>query len=328
MNKLIVLALATVFGTSIAIGTANLDQASAAAPCTVDAVGSENSANGPNSKFTKNGQTVTAKVKVTGTDCNEPVTIASWEAPNAEARPLSAQKLYKHTSKRFGAGVHTISVQAPQCYFQVDVVRGLNPTGPNGTPEYGPERNMGWLLGGSQKCGNDNFQPPATPPAPTYSCDALGITAGASRVVSVNAFRTTAKNATYKYAVINWGDSKTTKVTSNAVGTVHQYAKDGAYTIKATAYFTYTGANGNVREVSSSSVACTAKVIFTTGQPPVVPPVTPPTTPPTTPTPVTPAAQTEVKELPNTGVGSVIGIFTGVSSLAGGAHFFIRRRFF
>lgn len=127
-----------------------------------------------------------------------------------------------------------------------------------------------------------------------YSCDLLKVTKGDNRTVTVSEFKTSATNgATFKDVVINWGDNTDNLTTNNPVGQKHQYANDSEYTITATARF---NVNGQVKEAKSD--ACVAKVNFAA---------------PTIPTP-TPTV------LPNTGAGSVAGIFAAVTAAGAMAH--------
>jgi uncharacterized repeat protein (TIGR01451 family) len=122
---------------------------------------------------------------------------------------------------------------------------------------------------------------------PVYSCDAFGLAASANRTVTVNKFSYTAKNgATFKNVVINWGDNSSALTTNTPVGQKHSFAKDGAYTVTATAHFTVDG-----KDVTSNGPACTQKVSFNA---------------PT--------------ELPNTGAGDVIGLFAAVTAAGALAH--------
>jgi hypothetical protein len=144
---------------------------------------------------------------------------------------------------------------------------------------------------------------PTTPPpvTPTYTCDAFNITADVNRNVKVTTFNTSQTNgAVFKNGVINWGDNSANTTSTNLVGQTHQYAKDGTYTIQATAHFTVNG-----EDVTAAGVNCSKQVTFSTTKPPVV---VPPTTPPTTPTP--PATPTT---LVNTGAGSVMGMFAAAT---------------
>jgi uncharacterized repeat protein (TIGR01451 family) len=120
------------------------------------------------------------------------------------------------------------------------------------------------------------------PPTPVFTCDQLSVSQGASRTATITALNTTAKNgATFKDAVISWGDNSADLTTQNAAGQNHQYAADGTYTVTATAHFMVSDS-----EKTATSAACTAKVSFAT-------------TPP---------------ELPNTGAGDAIlpALLTGI----------------
>jgi hypothetical protein len=134
--------------------------------CSVVATGTKNTTGASNSRFVANNDgTVTGSVTVTG-DCQQTVTIASWQAPDAtHGLPYSAQKLYAHTTATFGAGVHTLSVKLPDCYYQVDLVRGGSATGANGGAVYDTSVMMGSLHGGSKVCTTPT--PPTTPVTPT-----------------------------------------------------------------------------------------------------------------------------------------------------------------
>lgn len=120
------------------------------------------------------------------------------------------------------------------------------------------------------------------PPTPIFTCDQLTVSQGASRTTTVTALNTTVKNgATFKDAVINWGDNSADLTAQNAVGQSHQYAADGTYTVTATAHFMVGDS-----EKTATSAACTAKVSFSTPS-----------------------------QLPNTGAGNVIlpALLTGVA---------------
>ena len=131
------------------------------------------------------------------------------------------------------------------------------------------------------------------PANPVYSCDLLAVTSGANRTVTLSDFKVTAVGgATFKHAVINWGDSSTQLTTNTVVGQKHTYAADGTYVMKATAYFTV---NGN--EVSAEGANCSKTVTYKSGTP-----VEPPTT------------------LVDTGAGDVFGIFAAVTLAGAVAH--------
>lgn len=163
-----------------------------AAECTVTAVGAKNTAGNVDSRFTLNGDgTVSATFEVKGDDaCKQSVVLASWQAPDGDkGRPYDQQKLYKYVSGTFPTGKHTLTVQLPDCYYQVDLVRGTAPTGPNDSPLYEKGRMLGSLHGGTKVCEQPKktetlsaatTQPtPATMPT-TGPANVLGIFAGTS----------------------------------------------------------------------------------------------------------------------------------------------------
>lgn len=165
---------------------------------------------------------------------------------------------------------------------------------------------------------------PTPPPAtPAYTCDAFNVVADDNRSVTVSKFTTAATNgATFKNAVIDWGDKSAILTTTNAVGQTHQYTADGSYLISATAHFMIAGQTG---EVTADGPQCQQQVVFKSSMPPVVTPPTstPPTvvttsTPPaaTTPTP----ASTTPTTLVNTGTGSIAGLFTAATLIGAFVH--------
>ncbi len=167
MNKLLltitpVIALAA---SVIALNPAQAYATTGHAECAVASIGKYNSAGEDNSRFVLNGtSTVSATFEVTGDDtCKLDVVLASWQAPDADkGLPYDQQKLYKHVTGTFGKGKHTLTVELPQCYYQVDLARGKNPTGPNGSAVYETGRLMGSLHGGTKSC-----EAPTTPPTTT-----------------------------------------------------------------------------------------------------------------------------------------------------------------
>lgn len=146
---------------------------------------------------------------------------------------------------------------------------------------------------------------------PAYTCDAFDITAdNASRKVTVSNFAQTASNgATFKDAVINWGDNSAELTTNTVTGQTHSYTSDGTYTVTATTHFTVNGA-----DVTASGTNCTKSVTFKQDMPPVITTASTPTTTPT--------------KLVNTGPGQVIGLFVA-TTIAGMVAYrsFLSRRF-
>ena len=150
----------------------------------------------------------------------------------------------------------------------------------------------------------DNCQPKV----PKYSCDLLDLKAGSDRNVTLTEFKQSASGgATFKDAVIDWGDKSTPLTTNSVVGKSHRYEKDGDYVVTATARFTV---NGKV-VTAAENIQCRKAVSFK----PNVPPTT--TTPPTSTT-----------KLPDTGAGEVMGIFAATTAAGALAHKFVWTRRF
>lgn len=148
------------------------------------------------------------------------------------------------------------------------------------------------------------------PPQVTATCNYINVLANSDRIVTINQFNFTDKNASFKNAVINWGDgSANTTVTdeSKVIGQTHTYSDYGTYHISILVTFSVAGHSDVTSGGSGSS--CSQAVTFSTTQPPTV---TPPTvTPPT----LTTTSQPAPTELVNTGPGSVAAVFAGVSFL-------------
>lgn len=138
-------------------------------------------------------------------------------------------------------------------------------------------------------------------PTPKYSCDALTVETFTGRKIKATVKYTAKDGATFNTVMYDFGD-QTNKLVTDKTTVEHTYAKDGQYTIKATVNFLVDG-----KPVSDSG-NCNKTVKFESEKP--VPPVTPPTTPTPTPEP----------ELPNTGVGSIVGLFAGISLLGALGH--------
>lgn len=156
---------------------------------------------------------------------------------------------------------------------------------------------------------------PPPPPVVNTSCDLFRITASSDRKVTVSQFKYTAKNTSFKNAVINWGDNSSDSYTdsSKVVGSMHQYASTGTYTLRATVNF----ANGD----SKTSANCVQRVTFTPNQPPEI------IVPPTTTTEVTPSETEAPSELVNTGPGETAAMFAIVSAIGTlGYRFVLSRR--
>ncbi|HJQ09107.1 MAG TPA: LPXTG cell wall anchor domain-containing protein [Candidatus Saccharimonadales bacterium] len=159
MNKLYFITAVIVVTLGAAVTTTTpVNATNNTTTCAVKSIGKKNTAGNADSRFvlSSNG-TISATFEVTGkSGCKQDVTLASWQAPNAEkGRPYGQQKLYKHVTGTFGTGKHTLTVELPKCYYQVDLVRGSKPTGKDGGPVYKQGRMMGSLHGGTKECKED-----------------------------------------------------------------------------------------------------------------------------------------------------------------------------
>ena len=142
----------------------------------------------------------------------------------------------------------------------------------------------------------------------TPVCTNLDITLGDNRLVTVSQFSYVAHGATFKSAVVNWGDNTSTTPivdTTKVIGQKHSFAADQAYTVSVAVTFSQNG-----HDVVATGANCQKPVSFTS-----TPPVTP----------VKPATAPTV--LVNTGAGSIVGLFGATSAIGAIAHrWFLGRR--
>ncbi len=136
-----------------------------------------------------------------------------------------------------------------------------------------------------------------TPVHPQFSCTALDVVTSPNRKVDATVRFTATGGASLNSVNFNWGDGSASTTTSQTSAN-HTYNQDGTFTIKSILTFNVGGGDKNI-----ATDTCTKTVSFTTPQ-----------TPPTG------------GELPNTGPGSVVGLFAGVSAIAGAGHYFVARR--
>jgi uncharacterized repeat protein (TIGR01451 family) len=137
---------------------------------------------------------------------------------------------------------------------------------------------------------------------PVYSCDAVTLTSGANRKVTAKVEYTAKDGARLKVVTYNWGDNAT--FASDKTSADHTYASDGTYSVNVRLLFDVNGTD----KYAADNTNCVKSVTFTT-----------PTTPPTT--PETPQV------LPDTGAGSVVGLFGLVSVLSAiGYRLFMSRK--
>jgi hypothetical protein len=133
--------------------------------CDVKRVGT-NDAGGVDSRFILNADgTVTARFRVTGTDCHMTVTLVSWNAPNGtDGKPYEQQTLFAKTTAKFTTGDHTITAKMPNCFYQIDLVTGSDVSMYPTTSFSSQGRLRGNLHGGAQPC---TVPTPTPTPAPT-----------------------------------------------------------------------------------------------------------------------------------------------------------------
>lgn len=131
---------------------------------------------------------------------------------------------------------------------------------------------------------------------PAYSCDLLELENLGGRKINASVKYTAKNGAEFNSVAYEFGDGTETLVTDKT-SVEHEFAQDGTYTVSAKVRF---DVNGQSEVVTSES--CVKTVTFE-GETPV--------------TPVTPETPTT---LPNTGMGSIAGIFTAVSAVGAAAH--------
>lgn len=143
---------------------------------------------------------------------------------------------------------------------------------------------------------------------PVYSCDMIEATKVSALEYSFNV-KVTAKNATAKDVVIDFGDGQNAIRDLSSLPVKHTYTKAGQYTIVAKASFQVDGKT--VKDITSE----TCKTVINTDSPTVV-------TTGTTSTPNAPAPQS----LPSTGPAEVIIGLAGASALGLGIQQWIASR--
>jgi len=178
-------------------------------------------------KFTlKDGRAYIA-VTVHGKKCKMPVSVASWKAPSANGRPYSKQTFYAGNSRTLREGRHLMSVAVPPCYFQVDLIHGLNPH-PNGTtgPNYGKLFIAG-AIGGTKPCKK-----------PVAACKGLSVDRLSRTQFTISAQASTkdgAKVNGYVFTISrNGAVVSTKKITSSKHNVQFTYTQNqpGTYTAK------------------------------------------------------------------------------------------------
>ncbi len=81
------------------------------------------------------------------------ISFASYKAPNGtNGKPYANQSLFAVTTKTFQPGRNTISVNLPDCHYQVDLVRGTPISDFTNTTYHKQNRFLGAVHGGSKSC--------------------------------------------------------------------------------------------------------------------------------------------------------------------------------
>ncbi len=92
--------------------------------------------------------------------CSVEVSLVSYQAPSSsfDAKTASQQTVFDSKDATFSAGAHSLAVDVPPCYFQVDFVRGavIQHLGPDGSNNfYGAQgRLISAANGGSKSCSS------------------------------------------------------------------------------------------------------------------------------------------------------------------------------
>jgi uncharacterized repeat protein (TIGR01451 family) len=123
---------------------------------------------------------------------------------------------------------------------------------------------------------------------PVYRCDNLTVATAEGRSINAQVATTANNGATLSLISYDFGDGSQ-KLVTDKTSVTYTYAKDGTYTVKAVPSFKV-----GDKTVAATSDSCIKQVSFST-------------TPTPTPTP------TPSKEIPNTGTGSLLGLFMGTS---------------
>lgn len=164
------LTIASVFAVSAIAPVAFTGTTQAESRCSIETARPQSGTPVPNSKFTTQEGRMYIDVIVTGKDCVRHATLAAWEAPNGvDGRPYKEQVLASHMTKTIETGdrnqaKRTLSVQIPDCYYQIDIMRGKKVMGRNGEIKFDADKHLGGVHGGTQACTTPEV--PETPEEP------------------------------------------------------------------------------------------------------------------------------------------------------------------
>jgi uncharacterized repeat protein (TIGR01451 family) len=247
------LAVATIGVVQIQTQAAEPGQVGSAPRCTVEAKGARGSA------FAVNGNKATVDFTVKGAEgCKVQLSANSFYAPSMDGRPYDQQTLFDRTTKVFGKGSYSMSVNLPTqstqqkgCFYQVDLTYGTN----NITPV------LAYGHGKIQGCGEQ-------PPKPKAECMSLTVKeheiprtrflATATAAVSGGAKIKSYSFTVTKGATTVYDNTYPSAATTQSV--VYNLNEPGDYKVKAVV---------NTSEGPKTSADCTATVTVT--PPPVQP---------------------------------------------------------
>lgn len=286
-------------------------------------------------KVSRDGKRASVTIIVQNIDkcTNKYASLSSWKVPGKDrpiVHPFDNQKFFAHTAKRLKNGRQTLTVNVPQCFYQIDLfsTRKLKPA----RPAYG-QSNSDFLLGPNDYIANFKL-------GGNKSCEPKQVPKVKDITIVKDASVSEARiddEFTYTIKVKNTGKVKLTNVRATdtlpagviAVGNPND--REVTFTvsklkINETKSFSFRAKITNTVELGSKlkNVAC----VVTTELPQdecddadvrvLVPGETP--------TPEVPAEKIDViSELPNTGAGSVLGLFSATSILGTVVHRILRR---
>lgn len=183
------------------------------------------------------------------------VVMKSYYAPSATGAPHDKQVLFDTgdiTAVKARVDTWTkvnVKMPAPGCFFQVDLVDVTD--GATG----GKNPVLVSKTGGNHDCTPSQVH--------NFVCSSLGLTPGDNRTATISNFAVSTQNATFTGATVDWSDGTVVNVPT-ALGQKHQFAKDGTYTVKVTAHFTYVGQFGKTHTADAN---CQQTLTFNTPPP-------------------------------------------------------------
>jgi len=101
-----------------------------------------------------NGSVATATFRIPSHCPALEYSLVSYKAPNnTDGQPFSSQKYFASTTKVLGPGLHTITTTTPDCYYQIDLIKGRPITQLSNGGTYAPAgRLITAVLGGPKPC--------------------------------------------------------------------------------------------------------------------------------------------------------------------------------